>query len=427
MRKFKGISTVFAVAVVLVIAITIAPTVVSANQGISVVIDKTRAVNFEGQPPTIVSGRTLVPVRGVFEALGFLVTWDPDNNQALLTRHDFNVAITINSSTFTTNGATHTLDVSAQIIEGRTLVPLRAILESIGYELGWDGASQTVSVYTREFLDYQEYLRIQALLRIVLINGVETMMGYDNVHRQFIVADGEYAGVHPNLNTVFAGYFYYLKDERVNAATFRGHLIDNTVDVVEVRSPRFNAILHRNTEGSYANITFAQMLLIGYTAEEASQIFEYTIFYLTNQERVAHGLAPFLWNDAVSRAARTHSLDMAVNNTLSHTGTDGSDVATRLRREGLSGLSGWGENVYSSWPGATPARHVNGWMNSPGHRANILHQSLTHIGVGSCFVEGDTAWRGTHTQKFARGQIGSQQPHMPAQIEPVQPIANPID
>jgi len=123
------------------------PATPAQNDLITVTINNT-SVNFVDQPPTIVDGRTLVPVRGVFEALGFVPTWNEEARQATLTRADATIVITIDSVTFTTNGVSHALDVPAQIIGGRTMVPLRAILESVGYDLDWDGVTRTVIVTT---------------------------------------------------------------------------------------------------------------------------------------------------------------------------------------------------------------------------------------------------------------------------------------
>jgi len=104
------------------------------------------AVDFEGQPPTIVDGRTLVPVRGVFEALGFDVEWEQSTQTATLTSADYVVVISIGSEVFATNGANHALDVPAQIIDGRTMLPIRAVLESVGLYVDWDGGTSTVLV-----------------------------------------------------------------------------------------------------------------------------------------------------------------------------------------------------------------------------------------------------------------------------------------
>jgi hypothetical protein len=119
----------------------------TADSSISVTINGMR-VNFADQQPTIIGERTLVPVRGVFEALGFAVGWDGEARQVTLTRASDAIIITINSATFTVNGRVHTLDVPAQIIGGSTMLPIRAPLEAAGYNVGWDGDSQTVIITT---------------------------------------------------------------------------------------------------------------------------------------------------------------------------------------------------------------------------------------------------------------------------------------
>lgn len=116
----------------------------AATNTISVLIEGQR-VNFADQNPAIIDGRTLVPVRGVFEALGFEVNWNAATSQVTL-RGDDVVVITIGSNVFTTNGVSHTLDVPAQTIGGRTMLPLRLVLESVGYYLGWDVGTSTVLI-----------------------------------------------------------------------------------------------------------------------------------------------------------------------------------------------------------------------------------------------------------------------------------------
>jgi len=124
----------------------IMPARLQANN-ISVTIDG-QQVNFNDQQPVLVDGRTLVPVRGVFEALGFDVGWHQPTQTVTLTNAGYIVSISVGSQNFTTNGQSYALDVPAQIIGGRTMIPLRAVLESVGYELDWDGASSTVLIMT---------------------------------------------------------------------------------------------------------------------------------------------------------------------------------------------------------------------------------------------------------------------------------------
>ena len=133
------------VAALFVVAIAIfAPIALQANE-ITVTIDGV-TVDFEGQPPVIVDGRTLVPVRGVFEALGFEVAWNQDLGIATLINPDFVVIVTIGSDFFRANGREIPLDVPAQIIAGRTMLPIRAVVESVGYNVDWDQSTNTVII-----------------------------------------------------------------------------------------------------------------------------------------------------------------------------------------------------------------------------------------------------------------------------------------
>jgi len=115
------------------------------TEEIPVTIDGERVV-FSNQQPVLLDSRVLVPVRGVFEHLGFLPIWDDESQTATLQRDDYVVVITIGSDVFTTNGEEFMLDVYARLINGSTMLPLRAVLESVGYTLTWDDATARVFI-----------------------------------------------------------------------------------------------------------------------------------------------------------------------------------------------------------------------------------------------------------------------------------------
>lgn len=99
-------------------------------------------------PPTVVSGRTLVPLRAIFEALGADVAWDNATNTATATRAGKTVSISIGSQTAYVDGAARTLDVPAQMIQNRTMVPSRFVSEAFDAKVAWDGATETVYIST---------------------------------------------------------------------------------------------------------------------------------------------------------------------------------------------------------------------------------------------------------------------------------------
>ncbi|MGW2516738.1 CAP domain-containing protein [Streptomyces sp. NPDC001617] len=115
---------------------------------------------------------------------------------------------------------------------------------------------------------------------------------------------------------------------------------------------------------------------------------------LTNRERARAGLRPLAADPRLSAAAQAYSTDMAVRAFYSHTSPEGTQPWDRAAAAGARHRS-IGENIACGQ--RSPAEVVDGWMNSPGHRANILKPDFTHIGAG--FAGGGPA--GTYwTQLF---------------------------
>ncbi|MFJ1562635.1 CAP domain-containing protein [Streptomyces erythrochromogenes] len=103
------------------------------------------------------------------------------------------------------------------------------------------------------------------------------------------------------------------------------------------------------------------------------------VLALVNQERAAAGCQAVTLNAKLTKAAQDHSADMAAHSNMSHTGSDGSDPGARITRAGYA-WSTYGENVAYGY--STPEKVMEGWMNSPGHRENILNCSFKEIGIG---------------------------------------------
>lgn len=99
-----------------------------------------------------------------------------------------------------------------------------------------------------------------------------------------------------------------------------------------------------------------------------------------NDARAQHGLPPLILDDRLVAAAREHAVDMAYRNHCRHTGTDGTSVRARLRRNGYPYNNWAGENILCARQTADAA--LGWWLASAPHRRNILHGNFTHIGVG---------------------------------------------
>ena len=119
--------------------------------------------------------------------------------------------------------------------------------------------------------------------------------------------------------------------------------------------------------------------------------YEAEVVRLVNDIRQKNGLKPLAQDWQLSRVARYKSEDMRKLGYFSHTSPTYGSPFDMMRSFGISYRSA-GENIAKGYK--TPEAVVNGWMNSPGHRANILNSTYTHIGVG--YVASGNYW----TQMF---------------------------
>src|SRR5690625_2150781 len=106
---------------------------------------------------------------------------------------------------------------------------------------------------------------------------------------------------------------------------------------------------------------------------------EKAVIDLTNAEREKAGLAPFKIDNKLVASARAKANDMATNNYFDHTSPTYGSAGDQLGQFGIS-FRGWGENIAKGQSSAEQV--VTAWMNSPGHKENILNPKMTHIGVG---------------------------------------------
>lgn len=119
--------------------------------------------------------------------------------------------------------------------------------------------------------------------------------------------------------------------------------------------------------------------------------FEQQVIDLTNKERVAAGLAPLSMDEPLMANAQAKSKDMQTNAYFSHTSPTLGTPFEQMKARGITYKSA-GENIAKGQ--TTPEQVVKAWMDSPGHKANILNAKYTHIGVG--YVANGHYW----TQQF---------------------------
>ncbi|MEK3686524.1 copper amine oxidase N-terminal domain-containing protein [Paenibacillus sp. FSL R10-2736] len=100
------------------------------------------------QPPVMVNGRTMVPLRAIFEAFNAAIKWDQKTQTVTAVQEDTTVILKIGSKTATINNRSVSLDVPGQNLKGRTMVPTRFVSEALGREVGWNQTTKVVTVTT---------------------------------------------------------------------------------------------------------------------------------------------------------------------------------------------------------------------------------------------------------------------------------------
>lgn len=122
-------------------------------------------------------------------------------------------------------------------------------------------------------------------------------------------------------------------------------------------------------------------------ADQPESSYAAQVIDLVNQERAKEGLAALQYDATLENAANTRAKETEVS--FSHTRPDGTSFSTVLQENGIS-YHGAGENI--AYGQQTPEEVMTGWMNSPGHRANIMNKDFTKIGVGFYENNGVKYW-----------------------------------
>ncbi|WP_028960286.1 CAP domain-containing protein [Streptomyces sp. UNC401CLCol] len=204
-------------------------------------------------------------------------------------------------------------------------------------------------------------------------------------------------GVSVHQRVISAGYPYLTVGEHLVSGPlavdrFVGHCLRHEAARRTVCDPAFTHAAVASREG--AGDTYWTALWARPLTPEGLDRTEAEVVELTNRERARAGLPPLSRDPLLTTAAQAHSADMVARDFYAHTAPDGGKPWDRAAAAG-SRCRAVGENIACGQRSA--AEVVRGWMNSPGHRANILKPEFTHIGVG--FAGGGRA--GTYwTQLF---------------------------
>jgi uncharacterized protein YkwD len=262
------------------------------------------------------NSRTLIPVRGVFEALGYNVSYDAETKTAIL-KGSKSISIRAGEDGFTCDDKWIKCDVPQQIIDGRFYIPLRAVVEvTPGYSITWDGENKDVH-----------------------IDEVKVSSG--------------------NITT--------------SSSSTASQTAQNTTET-----------------NSSQTLTAEQLAQLSTNAE-------HKVCELINSFRKENGLAELEWSDELAGIAREHSKNMAEQSFFNHINKEGKTPADRLVDAGID-FTAVAENIAAGEPTAEGV--VRQWLNSEGHRANILDPDLTKVGIGF-YADTNAQYKYYWTQTFS--------------------------
>jgi len=291
-------------------------------------------VHFEDAEPQLVEGRVLVPVRGAFEHMGFFVDWISETRTATLENEAFFIQIPADGTTFLVNGEIVTPDVPQQTVGGRLMLPLRAVAEAVGGTANWDSVNR---------------------IAIITTPGQDVIPAPPQVQPPASEPDNEpdpEPESEPEPSPVAARETPFLY----------------TRSAITITNRRLSAVER-------------QEWIDEYNANGGASAFELEVVRLVNEERENYGLNPLEICHTLMLAARFYAQTMAnLNTNLGHReGPYGGSFETADafgdRMVGVRAANGTG----GRW---TPESAVQGWMDSPGHRQNILNPNITRMGTG---------------------------------------------
>lgn len=291
-------------------------------------------LTFDSQP-IIKNDRTFVPMRKIFEDFGMKVEWDNNTKTICAKGNDSEISLSIGSNEMWVDGKCITLDAVPFIQNDRTLVPLRAISEALKCSVKWDPDNFAVII-------------------IGAINAKPTATP--------TLIPSQSPSVPPAAVPTTAPT--QLPTAQPTAVPTQNPTAEPTSAPTQIPTAEPTSA---PTQAPTA-------------APAGEKAMEQEVLRLVNQARTENGLNTLAWADDLADIARAHSADMIKRSFFSHTNPDGQSPFDRIKNNGISYRAA-AENIAYGQPNA--ASVMNSWMNSSGHRANILNANLKEIGIGA--------------------------------------------
>ena len=236
--------------------------------------------------------------------------------------------------------------VNSYIANGSTMVPFRNLCESLGAKVSWDAATNTASATCGG--------------KTISVSAGGTQLETDC---------GTIGLSAPACNKNGLTYVPLRSICEALGCNVNWNAESGEIDIV----PQDNTCENGNCETEPPAPANTE------TPAQSAASYEQQVLELVNEQRANYGLAPLSYSKELEAVAYAHSKDMAQNNYFSHTNLSGQSPFDRIHAAGISYRSA-AENIAAGQK--TPQEVVSAWMNSAGHRANILNSSVTKMGVG---------------------------------------------
>ena len=219
---------------------------VSAQSNVCVYLNGEK-IAFDVQPQ-IINGRTMVPMRKIFEELGLNVEWDGATQTITSQKAGTTIIMKVDSYSLYKNGVEIPLDVAPTVIDGRTLVPVRAVSESLDASVIWSAKYNVVSIGTNGLSFYENYPNVIDYGKFMNATLVETKMTNDGVSLQYSGTGRDITEYYYALESIGFKFVdsYQSSDNDYLALTFSNSSSPIT---------KINVILRKNIDGTLITIS----------------------------------------------------------------------------------------------------------------------------------------------------------------------------
>ncbi len=371
-----------------------------------------------GLPFIDTNNRTQVPFARVLESFGATISWEADTRTAVAVYDGIEVRVPIGEKRLSKDKVWYGLDAQAQIVGNRTFLPVRAVVESFGAAVTWDPSLNAVNIIPGALVT-PTYKPISKVALGDTVDHIQEVLGTPQQ-----VVESAYGFQWWIYHQAYEGYYQVGIGDGLVQAVYTTDLdkgielgfskgatretVENKLGEPEEGIKRGN-VIHLETidfadvykaDDHYTWYFYDQhdmwklnsVLVVDKAVEESPYLdraktedlrvdFEVLVLDLTNAMRVKQGLSPLTNHGQAGLVARAHSVDMAEKNYFDHVNPEGKSPFDRMHEAGLT-YSQAGENLAAGQP--TPIIAVEGWMNSKGHRTNMLGD-FESLGSGVAF------------------------------------------